>query len=142
MYFVIIFLLFNYKNLLSLKISLDHVAQSTIAFSFVFLLIVLTEHFFIVYEQFYILEEKPHKFLLFKLFEFLLFYLLVLSRPITTPIITLLSVVFIQIFSFTILSIHAYYKWKIKPIFKSRLLYILFDIFIALFFSLVTSLLK
>ncbi len=139
MYFVIIFLIFNYKNLLGLKVSLDHVAQSAIAFSFVFLLIVLTEHFFIVYEQFYTLEEKPHKFLFFKLFEFALFYLFVLSRPITSPVLTLLSIVFIQILSFIILSIHAYYRWKIRPTFKSRPLYILFDITIGLLFYVATQ---
>ncbi|MFH1644069.1 MAG: hypothetical protein ABIA74_02745 [bacterium] len=133
MYCILIFLIINYKNLLGLKVSLDHVAQTAISFSFVFLMIVLAEHFFIVYEQFYTLEEKPQKFLFFKLFEFALFYLFVLTKS-TTPIITLLSIIFIQVLSFLILSIHAHYKWKIKPTFKSRPLYILFDVVIALIF--------
>lgn len=136
MYFIIIFLTFNFKSLIRLRVSLDHVAQTTITFSFVFLLIVLAEHFFMVYEQFYILEEKPHKFLFFKLFELSLFYLFVLTKQ-TSPITTLLSIIFIQLLSFIILSIHAHYRWAIKPTFKSRPLYILFDICIALLFWIV-----
>jgi len=137
MYFMIIFLLFNFKNLLGLRVSLDYVAQTSISFSFIFLMIILAEHFFLVYEQFYVLEEKPHKFLIFKLLELFVFYLFVLSKPLTSPITTLLSVLFIQILSFTILSIHAHYQWRIKPTFKIKFINLFYYLFVALIFYLI-----
>lgn len=90
--------------------------QYIIIASFSFLLfMVLAELFFLIYEQFYILEQVPHKLLVFKLFEFTLLFFFVISGKNLTPYTALLTLAGIKCLSFSVIAMHAYLSWKIRP---------------------------
>ncbi len=136
-YFILLFLGINFKHLVSFKISLSHLTTTTIIFAFLFLLVVLAENFFLVYRQLYNLEEKSHKYLFFKLLEFVLFYLFVFTNSVKTPVITLISILSIQILSYLLLSYNAKVNWKIKPVFKiKKKMLLLYTTISLLFFIL------
>lgn len=117
-YFILIFITINYSRLINLKVDIHTVSQNTFLFSFMFLFIATAEYFFIVYEQFYILEEKAFKLMVFKLLEFALFYIFVITRQASQPIYILITVLIIQVIGFVIIATSAYREWKIKPQFK------------------------
>ncbi len=111
---IIIFLIINYQALL--RLAKDNSATGlTINFTLLFLLITLSESLFIMYEQFYIIEEATTKLFLFKIIDFSLFYILIFSQETLTPIPALLAIIGIRALSFTLIAVNAYFTWRILP---------------------------
>lgn len=129
--FIAIVLTINYKILTSLYPTSPGF-QSAWMYAFIFIFTTLLHQFFIVYEQFYIIEECANKLFFIKSIEFILFYLLIIANKHITPLITLINIGLIQLLCFAILAIHAYALWKIKPYFKVTLRFLGFTILFAL----------
>lgn len=120
---IIIFLAINHKAII--KLSAAHTTTShTISLCLLFLVISFSEFFFILYEQFYIIEEAANKLFFFKLLELSIFYGLITSEIISSPATTLVGLICIRLVSFTIIATNAFYYWHIRPSFKSNISYI------------------
>jgi hypothetical protein len=127
----IIFMIINYRSIIRLGQSGD-VSDVTFSLALLFLIISFTEFFFILYEQFYIIEEAADKLLVFKLFEVAIFYGLVTLSPAESQVATLISIIFIRILSFAVIAVNAYYNWKIIPSFKTNHRLVVFSIIVSL----------
>jgi hypothetical protein len=109
----------NHKAII--KLSQTHSTTSIVAaFSLIYFFITFTEFFFILYEQFYILQEASRKLFMLKAFEFLMFYSMVSTLHGTSPIPILFGVIVIRIISLMIVGINGYYEWKIALDFRIR----------------------
>ncbi len=133
---IVIFLGLNYKSIIKLGQTHNNV-NITISFLLLLLIIVFTEFFFFLYEQFYIIEEASQKLCLFKLIEFVLLYVLVIANGGGTPLLTLRNLIIVRLVSFTLITINAYYVWKIRPNLKTSWLYLTLCTLGALFFSFI-----
>ena len=101
-----------------------------------FLLISLTELFFILYEQFYIIEEAVSKLFFFKLLELAMLYGVIKSPLAISPILILLGLIVVRFVSFLIIASNAFYTWKIKPFFKTTYTLFITSIIISITFSI------
>lgn len=101
----------NYSNFALLAGS-HTMSGNLFAFSLIFSFIVFFEFFFLLYEQFYILEEVAYNFFIFKAIEMVLFY--GLTRTISSPLSLLIGVIGIKLFSFILVAANAYFIWKIR----------------------------
>ncbi len=110
-----------------------------LSLALLYLLISFSEFFFILYEQFYIIEESAQKLCFFKLLEFVIFYGLITSSTITSPIATLIGLIIIRIISFFIIATNAFYLWKVKLNFKTNYWYLLIWIIISLVIALIIN---
>lgn len=127
----IIFMIINYRSIIRLGQSGD-ITDVTFSLALLFLIISFTEFFFILYEQFYIIEEAADKLLVFKLFEVAIFYGLVTLSPSESQVATLASIIFIRVFSFVVIAVNAYYNWKIIPNFKTNHRLVAFSLMVSL----------
>jgi O-antigen/teichoic acid export membrane protein len=135
---MVVFLLFNYNNLLLL--STGHSARNiALSFSFVYLLITFSELFFMLYEYFYVVEEAAGRLFAFKLLELAAFYGFVVPYQTASPLMTLFGVVIIRSISFVLIMINAYTTWKIRPRFGISIPYLSGCIGISLIISLLLS---
>lgn len=132
-YPIIIFLLINYKPLLNLKAA-TNITGEALLLTLVFLIITFMDHFFLIYEQFYIVEEQAHKLFIFKILEFGLFYIFIIANGISTPLAALLGILVLRILTFSVIATNAYGLWKIKPNFKIRLKFLIIYIIISFLF--------
>jgi len=132
-FFIFTFLLINH--------SLIHSSSSKAAwfYALIFVGITLVHQLFVVYEQFYVIEEFASKLFMIKSIEFILFYILIFANKLLTPATTLIYIAIIQFFSFALLAFHAYRRWKIKPHFTVGRSFAAFTIAISLFFYLITK---
>ena len=135
MYPMIIFLAINYKPLLRLKIATD-ITGAALLLTLTFLIITFMEHFFLIYEQFYIVEEQAHKLFVFKILEFALFYALIISDSLSSPLVALLGILILRTLTFSIIATNAYTIWKIKPNFKIKFKYLISYVVISVIFYL------
>jgi hypothetical protein len=119
-----IFILINHQHILALSRRED-LAFVTLSMMLLFLTVILTEFFFILYEQFYIVEEATQKLFFFKLFEVLMFYLLIFSAPILSVTNTLIRIIFIRIVTLAAVSLNAFFIWNIYPHIRTRKRYLL-----------------
>lgn len=115
-YPVLIFIIINNKFIFRLKETT--ITSSTTAMASLFFVITVTEFFFMAYEQFYTVEEKVGKLLIFKLMEIVMFYTVISAKIFSDPILILIGLVIVKLISFTILAINAYSNWKLKPCLK------------------------
>lgn len=89
-----------------------------------YLIISCADFFFVLYEQFYIIEEAADKLCLFKFLECAIFYGLISSPVVSSPAITLVGLLGIRGVTLFIITTDAYYRWKIVPRIYSRLGYL------------------
>ncbi len=109
----IIIMLSNIHLILSL--SIRYSSASLILISLVlFCCLLAIEFFFMLYEQFYIMEESAQHLFIVKLFEFLLLYL-VIGVGTFDLLKTFGLIVLVRWLSFIIVVINAYYRWQLKP---------------------------
>lgn len=134
--FITIFLVVNHNSFL-LFYPLTPAAKSAVWYAFLFIGTTLLHQFFVVYEQFYIIEEQANKLFFLKSIEFLLFYFLIFANTQVTPLMTLVNIALIQIFSFALLALHAYARWHIKPYLMVTFRYLVGSIVISLSFSFI-----
>ena len=111
---IILILLVNFHGLLHIA-QKDSVTGLTINFTLLFLLITLSESLFIMYEQFYIIEEATGKLFIFKVLDFILFYIVIFSQKALQPIPALLAIIGIRALSFVLIAMNAFFTWKIIP---------------------------
>jgi hypothetical protein len=137
-YPIVIFLIINYKPLLRFKMA-TNITGTTLLLTLIFLIITFMEYFFLIYEQFYIVEEQAHRLLIFKLLELSLFYFFVTFHSLPTPATALLGLLAIRVLTFTIIAANAYLIWKIKPNFKIKPKYLLIYLGFSLLFYLLFS---
>lgn len=129
-----IFLAINFRQLLAIGYQTSF-TQTTLALSLVYLFIIFLDLFFILYEQFYVIEEASSRLLFFKLLEISLFYILVVAHGAQSPIILLTTVAGIKVLSFIITALHAFSRWHLIPAVKVNPRFIISWIFISLLFS-------
>jgi len=118
--FIALFLLINHRAIIRLH-PVSPLFQSAWLYAFIFIGITLLHQFFIVYEEFYIIEELANKLFFIKSIELILFGFVIMANKHLTPVTILINVGLIQLFCFSLLALHAYTQWKIKPYFKVKL---------------------
>ncbi len=138
-YPVVIFIFTNYQLISSLQES-QNITQATFAMGLLFILLTLADYFFIIYDQFYIIEEQSGKLFLFKVLEFLLFYTLIISNNITSPFMAILGILIIKATSFTIIATNAYSRWKIKLNFYIPYKYLMIYFAVSFVFKIISKL--
>jgi hypothetical protein len=124
-YPVLIFIIINYKHIIALK-GYAPIPQTTLSLSLLFLMVSMSEYFFLIYEQFYIVEERSSTLFIFKFFEFLLFYTFITLNHFTSPITAMLGLIIIKTLSLTAISATAYSLWKVKPSFYIKQKYLIY----------------
>jgi hypothetical protein len=132
-YPIALFILVNYQKIITLK-GYAPIPQTTLSLSLLFLTVSMSEYFFLIYEQFYIIEEHSFTLFIFKIFEFLLFYLFIRHNHFASPITAMLGLITIKALSLTAISITAYTLWKIKPSFYIRQKYLIYYGIISILF--------
>lgn len=135
--FIILFLSINYHTFAMFY----QTSKSAWAYASIFIGITIVHQLFVVYEQFYIIEEFVGKLFIIKSIEFILFYLLIIANTQITPLAALINIGLIQLLCFSILAIHAYARWKIKPYFKVTPSFIVVTTLISLAFFFTSRLL-
>lgn len=101
-----------------------------------FIIISFSEFFFMLYEQFYIIEEAANKLFFLKLFELIIFYMFLISPIATSPVKTLAGIIIIRAISFIVIALNGWYTWKIKFSFSTKKNYVIIWFLIAYVISL------
>lgn len=112
-----IIFLFSHMHLV-VRLGSQHTpALFIIAVLLLFCLILSMEFFFMLYEQFYVMEEAARSLFMIKIFEFILLYLVIGAFPGTQQSLlhTFSGIVLVRLISFVLVGINAYYKWGIRP---------------------------
>lgn len=135
---IIIFLAINHKTIIKLGTS-GNQTSFTLSLSLLFLIISFTEFFFVLYEQFYIIEEAANKLFYFKIFELAAFYGLITSDLTSSPITTLVGLIVIRMISFLVIATNAYATWQIKPRYKTSKKSLITSIVVALSFAYIAQ---
>jgi hypothetical protein len=92
-------------------------------YTILFLVLMLMDQLFVLYEQFYLMEQQAHKILFIRSIELLSFYyFFILYKQV--PITFLSICIILRIISFILLTIHAYTTWKLIPQIKNPYLYL------------------
>jgi hypothetical protein len=111
LYALLIFLSINGK-----KLALMQGASGTfVTWSLLYFLLILTffESFFILYEKWYIFEEKTHYYLAMNALSFAALYALL--PHILSPATILLTVIILRSITLLIITIVSFYRWNIWP---------------------------
>lgn len=132
---IIIFMVINYQGILKLGHQTS-ATTTTLAMALILLFITLIESFFLLYEQFYVIEETSLRLFMFKLLEFVLFYAFVIRSTSTTTITLIALVALIKLFSFGLTAINAFARWHIAPDIKLNVKTIIGWFIVSLLFSL------
>jgi hypothetical protein len=112
---IITFIICAYPLLAAHTLYMSRPIPVALTLTLLFLLISLFEFFSLLYEQFFIVQEAPVLFIIGKLIEAGLFYLLVISSDTVTPITSLITIILIKIISVFVIGAIAKYKWGVLP---------------------------
>jgi hypothetical protein len=129
---------FNYKKLVMVSLSTE-CSNTTLVFTAMYLLITFSELFFLLYEQFYILEESAGKLFIFKCAEVALFYGLIAFDKSLSPLSMLFSIVILRSITFMVVALNGFYQWGIVPHVKIPLSYLAGYLGLAILTSLILS---
>lgn len=130
--------LINYRTIIQLGCS-SGLPQATMSFGLLYLLISFSEYFFLLYEQFYLVEEASSRLFFFKAFEFTLLFLAITSGHAVEPIMLLMQIVLVRIISFSVIAVSAYAKWRIRPQFRSNANYLLASLALSILLRILAS---
>lgn len=111
---LICFIIFSIPTLNKLWDS-NTTSQLTIIYILLFLILMMMDHLFLMYEQFYLMERQAHKLLLIRTIELLLFYVTLYNYTQNNSIFLLLALIGIRSISFITLAIHSYNSWRLVP---------------------------
>lgn len=120
---VFIFFGVNFRALLYIGRA-EAVSTYILSVLILYLIISCADFFFVLYEQFYVIEEAADKLCLFKFLEFAVFYGLVSSPFVSSPTITLIGLLIVRGITLFIITTDAYYRWNIMPRIYNRLGYL------------------
>lgn len=104
----------NYSGVIQLGMTYG-LSKTTILFAILYFFIIFSEFFFLLYEQFYLVEQASPTLFSCKMFELSLFALVIFAIPISTPIILLSQIVGVRLLTFCVVAINGYWKWQIIP---------------------------
>ena len=91
--------------------------QLTIIYTLLFLTLMMMDHLFLTYEQFYLMEHKAYLLLLIRGLELSLFYITVTLQQKNNTIFLLSILIAIRCLSFFSLAFHGFKTWKLVPYF-------------------------
>ncbi len=126
----LVFCLINYRSLL------DTSATSFIPILYLYFLIHFCDTFFIIYEKFYITEERAGYLLFFNIISLAPFALI--FNYAHSPVQTLVCILLTRILFYLLISIDSFIIWKIRPSLYLRPRYILGSLAISLIFFFIT----
>jgi hypothetical protein len=101
-------------------------------FIFALIFISLLEHLFIIYESFYIIEERGGVLLSIKILEALLVYGAISFGLLFSPFVTITNLIVVRIVTFLLTALYAYKEWGVKPTLKTNKTFIVLFIVILL----------
>ena len=127
----LVFCLVNYHSLL------DTSATSLLPILYLYFLIHFCDTFFIIYETFYVTEERANYLLLFNMIS-LAWFVLIFNYA-HSPVQTLVCILLTRILFYTLISITSFVIWKIRPSLYLRPRYILGSLAISFIFFFITS---
>jgi hypothetical protein len=113
LYGIIIFFSINYHKILgatSMPLSSSHLIMA-----YFFLLITISESFFITYETFLITHEKTHYLALFNCSIMIMLFIFLPTIQYTAPVTTLIMLLIVRMLTFASIYWYSHYRWKIKP---------------------------
>jgi len=118
LYGIFIFFVINHTKLLTYGgVQLQ---EASAPLAYLFLLICLSENFFIAYEKFYIMHEKAGRLLFFNVFTMILTYGVIHYAAALSQFGALLSIVAIRVTAFVLLSAASFYTWHLRPAWRLR----------------------
>ena len=88
--------------------------EPAIVLALVFLALAVLERISLVYEEFYLVEEKVGHLLIRAIFEITLFCMVLLNSR-HSPIMVLLLATLVRLISFAAIALHAHSRWKLVP---------------------------
>ena len=118
LYGVIIFFLINYHKIIGYKATEVTAASGPVVY--LFLVVCLSEIFFIAYEKFYIVQEKAGRLLAFNLATMLFTYGAIRYASGFSKLGLLFLIISIRAGMFALLSLASFYTWQIKPEWKLK----------------------
>lgn len=136
---ILVCLGYNFKKLAAMSTS-AHCSDTITMFSVIYFVITFSELFFILYEQFYILEEASAKLFMFKGIEIILFYGLIACNASLSPLLLLIGIILLRLFTFLGVALNGFYQWGIFPAAHIPLRYIFGCVFLAVVTSIILSL--
>jgi len=137
LYGIIIFFIINYKTIMRASEIDNNGITWTIAY--LFLIISLSENFFIAYEKFFITHEKSDYLCLFNLIVMsLLFYIMIHSHHFSAATL-LFIIIAVRIVAFSTLSIFSFYQWRIRPSLGMQPTYLIGSLVISVLFFMAAS---
>ncbi len=133
LYFLLTFLIINGKKLAALQLApATHVTWSLLYFM---LLISFFESFFVLYEKWYIFEEKAQYYFFFNATSFGILYW---SLPyLQSPLAILLFIILLRMSTFIALTLFSFYRWHIWPSLKPSFTTIVIALTLSVFFYVI-----
>jgi len=122
LYGVIFFFAINYKKIIAFKATGNEFVSGPVVY--LFLIICLSEIFFIAYEKFYITQEKTGRLLTFNIATMLLTYGAIRYATNFSKSGLLLLIISIRAGMFALLSLASFYTWQIKPQWRLKKSYV------------------
>lgn len=111
---LLIIVCINYSGTIQLGVAYG-LSKTTILFAILYFFIIFSEFFFLLYEQFYLVEQASQTLVTCKLFELSLFAIVIFAIPISTPIILLSHIVGVRVLTFFVVALNGYWRWRIIP---------------------------
>ncbi len=134
LYIILLFMCINGKKIALLN-STPNLTVSAILIV-LFFVTHFSEHFFMVYEKFFIVEEKAHYLAAFHVVMISLIYGTFWWTASLSPLITLTSILFIRILAFACISTASFFLWQITPAWRIHSSYIITSATASLVFFL------
>lgn len=131
---ILIFIGINYSTLIAISSLPD--ATLTIPIGCLFLIITLSESFFIAYEKFYINEERADYLFLFNLIVIGFLILLISNAQHFSQLTLMIAFIAIRLIAFISLSILSFQQWQIKPTFKIQPVYLISFLLLSTLFRI------
>jgi len=132
LYAIIIFFAINHGKMLQQGIGGATLPGGPIVY--LFLIICLSENFFIIYEKFYITQERTERLFAFNLLTMLLTYMVIQQTTAFSQLGALLALITVRASMFALLSLTSFYTWRIKPQWKLQPRYLAAALCVALSF--------
>lgn len=109
----LVLILTNINHLVTLGTG-NNLSGQTLGITMLFVTISFTEFFFILYEQFYVIEEAAQKLFIIKIIELGIFYSFITSNVVQSPVTTVAWLIAIRLVSFVIIATNAWIIWGIR----------------------------
>lgn len=127
-----IFFLINGKKIVALQ--LTNAQNQSWAILYLMIFAAIAECFIILYEKWYIVQEKAFYLVIIQVLNFSIFYLLTTTNLINNIFSFFLVSILLKFSVFIILSLLSFYIWKLLPELKINFRFILFSLLFSIIF--------